>query len=82
MEKLICHKSLSNNFDVACNLLESIPVISAVVTHYLKEFVKPSELCVIILQMRKLKIDHILIFIMNSCLISKTNLKMGVFGTK
>lgn len=60
MEKLICHKSLSNNFDVACNLLESIPVISAVVTHYLKEFVKPSELCVIILQMRKLKIRQVL----------------------
>lgn len=54
MEKLTCHKPLSNNFDGAYNLLECIPVVSSVVTHYLREFVKPSKLCV--LQMRKLKI--------------------------
>ena len=51
MEKLICHKPLSSNFDGA---LVCIPVVSSVVTHYLREFVKPSKLCV--LQMRKLKI--------------------------
>lgn len=60
-EKLICHIILSNSFHVAYNLFGSVTVMSAVVVHYLKEFVNPSELCVIpSLQVRKLRIKEVL----------------------
>lgn len=44
MEKLTCHKFVSNNFDVVYNLLRNITMIGSVVIHYFKEFVKSYEL--------------------------------------